>query len=442
MSSFTSLPSIMKVDDHPKHNDAELVRVQQQIEVYKQKIAHERARIENANQKIIQHEQEKALEQKSRAGNDDAHTLSKIEKEKQILTDKLNHKLSTLNKQIDDNKQLRKKIDSLRMERVRYDEIYTKLEHDVQKQTKQMTQVLEQGKLALKARTKASADLDALMKQNEESKAALQRERVELHELEELFRREEQLSAELLNSRPNTVKSQKANSEENRDEEDAYDDELAMDMALAKIKALTGIDDIDQLSKKIEEKKELRFGFFTSINQLEEEIAMNETKIASAELELKQLQRSGLNANAQKQKEMQSLQQKQLRLEAKAQEVDNQHQAQLQTLNSLREKIQIAHSDLGLSVPVSLAGANNISEMDYLAAIEQKVSAILTTINGDYEDDAASIVISSPSKAHCNDETVATTNLELPSANGQVRELDGERPFTMEELQQSIRTAT
>lgn len=437
MSSFTSLPSIMKVDDQTKHNDAELARVQQQIEVYKQKIAHERARIEHANQKIIQHEQEKAIEQKNKAGNDDDHTLSKIEKEKQILTDKLNHKLATLNKKIDDNKQLRKKIDSLRLERVRYDEIYTKLERDVQKQTKQMTQVLEQGKQALKARDKASADLDALTKQNEESKAALQRERAELYKLEEMFRREEQLSAELLSSRPNTVKSQKANTKENQNEDESYDDELAMDTALAKIKTLTGIDDIDQLIKAIEDKKELRFGLFTSINQLEEEIAMNETKIASAELELKRLERSGLNANAQKQKELQSLQQKQLHLEAKGQEVDNQHQSQLQTLNSLREKIQIAHSDLGLSVPEDLIGTDTFSEMDYLAAIEQKVTAILTTINGDYEDDAASNM-ASPSKLNCNNET--TTKLELPSSGGQVRELDGERPFTMEELQQSLRT--
>jgi len=440
MSSFTSLPSIKKVDDQPKHNDAELARVQQQIEVYKQKIAHERARIENANQKIIQHEQQKALEQKSRAGNNDAHTLSKIEKEKQILTDKLNHRLSQLNKKIDDNKQLRKKIDSLRLERVRYDEIYTKLEHDVQRQTKQMTLVLEQGKQALKARDKASADLEALTKQNEESNAALQRERVELYELEELFRREEQLSAELLNSRPNTVKSQKTSAEENQNEDESCDDELAMDKALAKIKALTGIDDIDKLIKAIEEKEELRYGLFNSINELEEEASKNETKIASAELELKQLQRSGLNACAQKQKELQSLQLKQLRLEAKAEEVDTQYQSQLQTLNSIREKIESVHNNLGLSVPVSLVGANNISEMDYLAAIEQKVTDILTSINGDYEDDAASTVIS-PSKAHCNDET-ATTKLELPSANGLVRELDGERPFTMEELQQSLRNAT
>jgi len=438
MSSFISVPSIKKVDDQPKHNDAELARVQQQIEVYKQKIAHERARIENANQKIIQHEQQKALEQKSRAGNDDAHTLRKIEKEKQILTDKLNHRLSQLNKKIDDNKQLRKKIDSLRLERVRYDEIYTKLEHDVQKQTKQMAQVLEQGKQALKARDKATADLDALTKQNEESKAALQRESAELHELEELFRREEQLSAELLNSRPNTVKSQKASAEENQNEENECDDELAMDTALAKIKTLTGIDDIDQLIKAIEEKKELRFGLFTRINEIEEQMSKNEAKIASAELELKQLQRSGLNANAQKQKEMQSLQQKQLRLEANAQEVDNQHQTQLQTLNSIREKIETVHSNLGLAVPEDVIGTDNISEMEYLAAIEQKVTDILTTINGDYEDDTASIAIS-PSKAHCTDETIATTNLELPSANGLVRELDGERPFTMEELQQSLR---
>ena len=436
MSSFTSLPLIKKVDDQPKNNDAELVRVQKQIEVYKQKIAHERARIENANQKIIQHEQQKALEQKSRAGNDDAHTLSKIEKEKQILIDKLNHRLSQLNKKIDDNKQLRKKIDCLRLERVRYDEIYTKLEHDVQKQTKQMTQVLDQGKKALKARDKASADLDVLKKQNEESRAALQRENAELYEHEELFRREEQLSAELLNSRPNTVKSQKASVEDNQNE-DEFDDELAMDTTLAKIKTLTGIDDIDQLTKALEEKQELRFGLFTRLNEIEEQMSKNEAKIASAELELKQLQRSGLNANTQKQKDMQSLQQKQLHLEAKAEEVDNQYQTQLQTLNSIREKIETVHRNLGLAVPEDVIGTDNISEMEYLAAIEQKVTDVLTTINGDYEDDTASIMIS-PSKTHCND--VATTNLELPSANGLVRELDGERPFTMEELQQSLRT--
>ena len=438
MSSFTSLPS--KVDDQPKHNDAELARVQQQINIYKQKIAHERARIENANQKIIQHEQQKALQQKNRAGNDDAHTLSKIEKEKQILVDKLNYKLSSLNKQIDDNKKLRKKIDSMRLERVRYDEIYTKLEHDVQRQTMQMTQVLAQGKLALKARDKASADLEVLTKQNEENKAALERERAELHELEEMFCREEQPSAELLNSRPNTVKSQKASAEENQNEDAEYDDELAMDTALAKIKALTGIDDIDKLIKSIEEKQELRFGLFTSINEIEEEASKNEIKIASAELELKQLQRSGLNACAQKQKEMQALKQKQLHLEAKTEQVDTQYQSQLQTLNSIREKIEFVHNDLGLSVPEDLIGTDTISEMDYLAAIEQKVTDILTTINGDYEDDASSIVIS-PSKAPCNDETVATNNLVLPTTSQLLLEQDGERPFTMEELQQSLRNA-
>ena len=345
-----------------------------------------------------------------------------------------------MNKKIDDNKQLRKKIDSLRMERVRYDEIYTKLEYDVQRQTKQMTQVLEKSKQALKARDKASADLEALTKQNEESKATLQREKAELYELEELSRREEQLSAELLNSRPNTVKSQKANAEENQADEGEYDDELAMDTALAKFKTLTGIDDIDMLIKAIEDKQELRFGLFSRVNHLEEEIAMNETKIASAELELKRLERSELNACVQKQKELQSLQQKQLHLEAKAVEADNQYQSQLQTLNSLRNKIQIVHSDLGLSVPVSLVGANNISEMDYLRAIEQNVTDILTSINGDYEDDVVSNV-ASPLKAHYNDET-STTKLELPSANGLVRELDGERPFTMEELQQSLRTVS
>lgn len=358
MDSFSSLPSIPSVktmDDDSHFNtansdDEQLARVNQQIEVYKKRIEHTRAKIQDANEQIIQHEQNKMLEQKRQNGGDSL-TLSKIEKEKLILVERLNHKLGELNKKISHNKELRTKIDELRQERARYDEIYTKLEHDVQHQTEQMTCELEKGKAALKARDKAISELEALNKQLQEGRGALKLEQEELCTLEEQFQRREQQSAELsANMRPNTNISQKTSAEEDQNEEEEYDDEQALDDALAKIKSLSGIDDVDNLIQAIEQKEELHFGLFSRIAELEEEAAKIESKITDAEEELKKVQRCGKNSVTQKQKELKLLDKKQKQLQEKAQYIEAQYQAQIDVWNSVRSKIMTVHNELGLSV--------------------------------------------------------------------------------------------
>ena len=86
-----------------------LDRVNKQIEVYKKRIANERAKIQQANEQIVEHERTKVLERK--VGGE--FTLAKIETEKKILIDRLNNKLAGLNKKISNNKQLRAKIDEM-----------------------------------------------------------------------------------------------------------------------------------------------------------------------------------------------------------------------------------------------------------------------------------------------------------------------------------------
>ena len=85
--------------------------VNKQIEVYKKRIANERAKIQQANEQIVEHERTKVLERK--VGGGETSTLPKIETEKKILIDRLNNKLAGLNKKISNNKQLRAKIDEM-----------------------------------------------------------------------------------------------------------------------------------------------------------------------------------------------------------------------------------------------------------------------------------------------------------------------------------------
>ena len=88
-----------------------LDRVNKQIEVYKKRIANERAKIQQANEQIVEYSRTKVLERK--VGGGETSTLAKIETEKKILIDRLNNKLAGLNKKISHNKQLRAKIDEM-----------------------------------------------------------------------------------------------------------------------------------------------------------------------------------------------------------------------------------------------------------------------------------------------------------------------------------------
>ena len=111
--------------------DPELTRTKQQIAVYQNKCNHERHRLERLQNKIVQHEL-KALEQ-TRAGGGDSRLQAEEEKriqtEQKLYVGRLNKKLVSLNGKISQNKELRKKVDELRQERCRYDEIYTKVSH-------------------------------------------------------------------------------------------------------------------------------------------------------------------------------------------------------------------------------------------------------------------------------------------------------------------------
>jgi hypothetical protein len=155
--------------NRPRHVLLQTTVPSEEVEVYSRKVENLKKRLQAVNEKIIQHEL-KELEEQHKAGCDGLERESKIETEKQIYIDRLNKKLVALNTKISQNRELRRKIDEMRQERCRHDVIYTKLERDVQCQTKQMSRVLEEGKKAMKGRDKAIGELEALNKQLEEGR--------------------------------------------------------------------------------------------------------------------------------------------------------------------------------------------------------------------------------------------------------------------------------
>merc|ERR1711959_185338 len=81
------------------------------------------------------------------------------------------------------NKRLRDEIDTLRRERAVFDDIYRKLENELQQKKKEMANIIEQANAAYEARDSAQAQMAALKQQADKEHAEFEKEWTELGRL-------------------------------------------------------------------------------------------------------------------------------------------------------------------------------------------------------------------------------------------------------------------
>lgn len=428
-----------------------------EIDVYVTRIENLKQRILNINEKVILLERQELKDQhRGVTGSDTLDREYKIETDKQIYIERLNKKLIVLNTKISQNRELRRTIDEMRQERCRYDEIYTKLEREVQCQTEQMSRVLDEGKKAMKARDKALAGIEALNKQLEEGSIVLRLEQEELSLLEEKSKVPSRRRTQAQERRA-TQKTKQQNADEeiqNDDEMEEYDDEKVLDDALARVLELTGkkVDDIDGIVNAIESSRDCRFALFDRIGELEAEAATNESKLSDMEKELRRLLRQGMNNDSLKMKEQREDRMKQSQIESRIDDIESRYQATVDTWNRVRSKVMKVYEELQLDMPNGVMirsaddGVTENNVIKYLGAIESKASEILAAIqeeddgdNNDNEQDEK-YRTSSVKKG----EYGTSSSLVLPSATVIGNEYDSQvdddvRPFTMKELQVSLK---
>ena len=433
-----------------------------EIDVYVTRIENLKQRLLNINEKVILLERQE-LEDQHRGvtgGDTSLDRECKIETNKQIYIERLNKKLIALNTKISQNRELRRTIDEMQQERCRYDEIYTKLEREVLCQTEQMSRVLDEGKKAMKARDKALSGIEVLNKQLEEGSDIFRLEQEELSVLEEKFRKEDAMvpsrrrtQAQERRATQKTKRQDEDEESQNDNEMEEYDDEKALDDALARVLELTGkkVEDVDVIIHAIESSRDGRFALFDRIGELEAEAASNESKLSDMEKELRRLLRQGMNNDSLKTKEQREDRMKQSQIESQIDDIESRYQAKVDTWNRVRSKVMKVYEELQLDMPNDVMirsaddGVTENNVLKYLGAIERKASEILAAIqeeDDDYNNDDGQDEKHRASLVKKGE--YGTSNLLLPSAtvigneyNSQVD--DDVRPFTMKELQQSLK---
>merc|ERR1712060_719980 len=106
-----------------------------------------------------------------------------VQKQIRILENRLDNALQKFNDAIAANRSLREQIDTLRRERVVFDDIYRKLENELQQKKKEMANIIDQANAAYEARDSAQAQMANLKVQADKEHTEFEKEWRELGEL-------------------------------------------------------------------------------------------------------------------------------------------------------------------------------------------------------------------------------------------------------------------
>lgn len=243
-----------------------------QIEIERNRVVLIEEQIESLRDKIWGH-------RRSMGGVNAARENQRlVEKQVRILENRLDQALVKYNKSVAQNKKIRGEIDDLRGERLAFENVYKKLEKELQEKKKQMAHVIEISNVAYEQRDRAQSEISAIKTLNRKEEELFEEQIVELSRvLEEDLRvmalkqaeahardtatAEEKKPIGKRSSKGNATSQDKAMLELSRERVQNFEE------AFRKIAAATGIVDVDDLVQAFIANEEQNFSLFTYANE-------------------------------------------------------------------------------------------------------------------------------------------------------------------------------
>jgi len=382
-----------------------------------------------------------------------------IAKQIRVLENRLDKGLQKFNESIAANRSLREQIDTLRRERTVFDDIYRKLENELQSKKKEMANIIEQANAAYEARDSAQAQMASLKQQADKEHAEFEREWRELGKLiendkkmKEFMRTKVKQTAEggkvgemspvqedrhrkkITRNAWDTAKHL-VTMTTNQEKADTYE------KAFERIQKATGICDIDELVQNFIHAEDQNFSLFKYNNELSADIEKLELHITEYREEYVALSGNGSRKeDTEKVKILETLEEKWNDIDRKAIHYEVKYQESQQTLTHVREGIKsifkrtnCTQEDLPSGCGTGISEANM---MLYLAVVENEVSKLLKiydAIRVD-EDDAETARPVRPAGASTNFQIKLPSTVEDYSEDEDDDDEDDQRPFTRDEL--------
>lgn len=376
--------------------ESEIARLQEQGDAYVRKIEFEKKKIQELDGKIATVHERINLQRANMGGVHGAkETSESISRKIKSLENKLDKSLQKYNQAVAQNRQLREQIDKLRKERVVYDNIYKKLEEELQQKKFQMKEIIEKGKRAHEYREEAKNKMNKLKQQAEKEQEEFENEWRELGQLiekdkkvKDFIKQQDQtgnisediedvedsaregLTKKVAKSAWHIAKD-RANIQVSLEKVELYED------AFKKIEEATGISDIDQLINTFVEAENNNYSLFNYVNELSNDMEKLEMQITDIKSEIEKYKGSGVSTDNQRKRLMKELEQKLERTEVRVKEYEKKHNNTNSTVDSLKAGILALYQRLECPHPERLNELTEDNMMQFLGTIERRTNEIL-----------------------------------------------------------------
>ncbi|KAG9407158.1 Coiled-coil domain-containing protein 63 [Aphanomyces cochlioides] len=373
-------------------------RMQDQIDTFVKKIAAEAKHSETLAQQItiMKH---KVLHQKKHMGGVNASKENQhmVNKQIRILENRLDKSLVKFNEALAQNKILREEIDNLRRERMIFDNIYRKLEKDHNERKKQMANIIELSNLSYEQRDSAQMEIKAIEQVNRQESEEHRRQIAELlDKMEESKRRADQArEAQIRESQRRESGDDSSGAlrrKLQRQQWGVAKDKVHVQVSVervqnyeevfAKIKAATGITDIEELVTTFIKNEDQNFSLFNYVNEQTNEIEKLQDQIEALKIEeAKYSEESGDDVHQHKQL-LKELESKLAATEHAAEKYESKYNETQKNINAVKIAIQVLFSKVGCNANAmcEMLGDNIVTEvnmMQYLGMVEQRTNEIL-----------------------------------------------------------------
>jgi len=325
-----------------------------------------------------------------------------IGKQIKVLEHRLHRALVKFNEAIAANKDLREEIDNLRRERVVFDGIYKKLQHELAEKKKRMAEIIEVANVAYEQRDRAQTEIGQLKLQAEKEQQEFESEWKELgRKLEEDRKRQDFLARERQkmmeigqrgdmsmedeqNLKKNVVKGHwglakdKASIHAGMERVQSYED------AFTQIQKATGISDIDTLVRNFIENEDQNFKMFNYLNELNQEIEKGEEQINELKQETEKYRGQDKGAASQRKRLIRDLDERTREVKEKTEQYEDAYKVLTASISQISRSIEglatklKCHTQL-LTEMGADAGCNESNIMIYLGIVEQRANELLAS---------------------------------------------------------------
>ncbi|KAF4093779.1 hypothetical protein AMELA_G00006080 [Ameiurus melas] len=308
-----------------------------------------------------------------------------IQKATCTLENKLDRALVRFNEQLAKNSQLREELETLRVERVRFQQLHHKLDKELQEIRREIGDVIGMSTGAYDSRVEAQTKM-TMMK--EKAVKDLAQYNAEMKELERLIAHEQRLK-DFMTTKckertglDDTISHRHEMKEQRRTDSEVVAETL--EEVFQRIQKVTGEDDLEMLVTKFIQAEDRNFALFNYVNEQNTQAEALKDQIRQIKEKMERFQVEDLQQEQEHHTTLKQIEEQQREAEAQALEYEARVKEITQILDQIKTGVSAVFNKINCDhtavdhLPGSSAGIRDSDIMTYLRLVEQKTNMLLT----------------------------------------------------------------